>query len=527
MNLRVVYDVLKLTPFYKAFSVTADVPEIYMQEFWENATVHHHSIRFKMNNKKRIVNLEYIREMLQICPRIPNQRFDELPFKEAVLSFLRELGHSDEIKMITDVNINKLHQPWRSFAAVINSGSGTDEGTVIIRRVPDVPTYESDDEEISWKSNDDDDNDDDQNDDDDEQTDSDNDGDDFIYPKFSTHGDEDKEEESFDPIVQTPSHDENSDDEDNDDDSHGMNVEGDKMDYEGANEVDDADKLYRDVNINLEGRDIQMADVQTTQVIEDTHVTLTSFNPKGQLQSSPVSSRFVSNMLNPSPDTGIDSIFNLNTDLTPRKDVQVSTTAELPLLSATAFPPPTTPIIPTLQQTPVPSPANVPSSSLQDLPNFGSLFGFDHRLKALEINFLEFMQTNQFTEAIASILGIIDKIIKEQVKEQVKAQVSKILPKIEKTINEQLEAETLPATHGPIQPWISNLARKDDSRTTFNELMDTPLDFLAFVINRLKVDTLIPGLLASPTYELMKGSCKSLVELEFFLKEVYKATTDN
>ncbi|GKF13884.1 hypothetical protein Tco_0055346 [Tanacetum coccineum] len=37
----------------------------------------------------------------------------------------------------------------------------------------------------------------------------------------------------------------------------------------------------------------------------------------------------------------------------------------------------------------------------------------------------------------------IKKIIKEQVKEQVKAQVSKILLKIEKTVNEQLEAEVL------------------------------------------------------------------------------------
>ncbi|GKC98461.1 hypothetical protein Tco_1168736 [Tanacetum coccineum] len=60
-TLQVVYDVLKLTPFYKAFQIIADVPEIYMQEFWATATVHHHSIRFKMNNKKHIVNLEYFR----------------------------------------------------------------------------------------------------------------------------------------------------------------------------------------------------------------------------------------------------------------------------------------------------------------------------------------------------------------------------------------------------------------------------------------------------------------------------------
>ncbi|GJX80752.1 hypothetical protein Tco_0328901 [Tanacetum coccineum] len=46
------------------------------------------------------------------------------------------------------------------------------------------------------------------------------------------------------------------------------------------------------------------------------------------------------------------------------------------------------------------------------------------------------------------------------------------------------------------------------------------------MINRLKVDTLTPELLAGPTFELMKGSCKSLVELEYFFEEVYKATTD-
>ncbi|GJW25037.1 hypothetical protein Tco_0038848 [Tanacetum coccineum] len=119
-TLQVVYDVLKLTPFYKAFQASADVPEIYMQEFWATASVHNRSIRFKMNNKKHIVNLEYFREMLQICPKIRNQKFDEPPFEQEILTFLVSLGHSGEIRKITDVNVNKLHQPWRSFVAVIN-----------------------------------------------------------------------------------------------------------------------------------------------------------------------------------------------------------------------------------------------------------------------------------------------------------------------------------------------------------------------------------------------------------------------
>nr|GFA49638.1 hypothetical protein [Tanacetum cinerariifolium] len=73
------------------------------QEFWATATVHHHAIRFKMDNKKHIVNLESFRDMLHICPRVPGQSFAEPPFKEEILAFIRFLGHSVEIRTLTDV----------------------------------------------------------------------------------------------------------------------------------------------------------------------------------------------------------------------------------------------------------------------------------------------------------------------------------------------------------------------------------------------------------------------------------------
>nr|GEU59212.1 hypothetical protein [Tanacetum cinerariifolium] len=86
--------------------------------------------------------------------------------------------------------------------------------------------------------------------------------------------------------------------------------------------------------------------------------------------------------------------------------------------------------------------------------------------------------------------------------------------------------KTLPAAQGDAQSWISDLARQTDSRSSFNELIDTPIDFSNFIMNRLNVDTLTPELLAGPTYELMRGSCNSLTEIEYHLEEVYKATTD-
>nr|GEV91814.1 hypothetical protein [Tanacetum cinerariifolium] len=87
-TLQLVYDVLRLTPFFKDFLLIADVLEIYMQEFWVIAMVHHHSIRFKMDNKKHIINLESFKDMLHICPRLPGQSFVEPPFEEEILAFL-------------------------------------------------------------------------------------------------------------------------------------------------------------------------------------------------------------------------------------------------------------------------------------------------------------------------------------------------------------------------------------------------------------------------------------------------------
>nr|GEV55176.1 hypothetical protein [Tanacetum cinerariifolium] len=404
------------------------------------------------------------------------------------------------------------------------------EGTGIISRVPDVQT----DEEISWKSSDEDDDDevddrsDDQEDDDyqddddqndnDDDLDTDNDDDDFVHPNL------------------------------------GLNIGGEK----GPHAEDDDEELYRDVNINLEGQDVHMTDVHTTQEFKDTHVTLTPVNLDGKQQSSSMLSHFVTSMLNPSPDAGIDSLF----EKPPR-----------------------------------------------DLPNFGLMFGFDHRLKNLEANFLVFVQTNQFARAVSSIPGIVERYIdqqmneaveitKEQVKDQVKVQVSKILSKIEKTVNEQLEAKVLTRSSNSsktsyavaadlsemelkkilIEKMESNKHRDDAdkdeepsagsdrgynrriegkepesksapkekaTKTTgkstqgskshqntvtesapAEELMQTTQDLEEPSHQEFETDTLTPKLLVGPTYELMKGSCKSLVELKFFLEEVYKATTD-
>ncbi|GKD57432.1 hypothetical protein Tco_1290819 [Tanacetum coccineum] len=92
-----VLDAFALTTYYLAFLITADVPVIYMHQFWATVTKHKASYRFKIKNKKFSVNVEVFKDILNICPRILGQEFDEPPTEEEALSFIRELGHSGEI----------------------------------------------------------------------------------------------------------------------------------------------------------------------------------------------------------------------------------------------------------------------------------------------------------------------------------------------------------------------------------------------------------------------------------------------
>nr|GEV47749.1 hypothetical protein [Tanacetum cinerariifolium] len=61
---------------------------------------------------------------------------------------------------------------------------------------------------------------------------------------------------------------------------------------------------------------------------------------------------------------------------------------------------------------------------------------------------------------------------------------------------------------------------------SFDELMDTPIKFYAFVMNRLNITNLTKELLVGSAFNLLKGTCKSLTELEYHFEECSKATTE-
>nr|GFA39658.1 hypothetical protein [Tanacetum cinerariifolium] len=98
---------------------------------------------------------------------------------------------------------------------------------------------------------------------------------------------------------------------------------------------------------------------------------------------------------------GMESVFETISQM----GAQTPTSVAPFLMSAPTITHSTIATITTISQAPTP-PTIAPSTIIQDLPSFGSLFGFDNRLRTLEANFFEFMQTNQFTGAVSAIPGI-------------------------------------------------------------------------------------------------------------------------
>ncbi|GJU76915.1 hypothetical protein Tco_1273985 [Tanacetum coccineum] len=648
-TLQVVYDVLKLTPFYKAFPVTADCSGSICRNIWASTYVH-------------------------------NDR----------------LGHSGDIRKLSDVNVNKLHQPWRSFAAVINkclcgtpsydslrlsqaqilwgmynkksvdyayllwedfifkietksskkgsamyyprftkivvnyvmekdpsiprrnkvnwhyarddpihqravkksssyaSGSGADEGTGVTPGVPDAPDYDSDDD-ISWKSSDDDqddeqDQEDDdardddkkaEDDDDEEMTESDNDGDDFVHPKLTTHEDEIIHEQDTDEDDSSIS---SSDEDDSDNDVEGAKVAGCESGEDATDAKDQGNEAVKDSNTDLDGRDKVLTDV------EDTHVTLTPVNPDGQQQSSSVSSgfeqvkkevskiipkveKFVTDQLesevlvrsSKEANTSHAVAANLSelelkkilidkmkaNNSINRTDIQrqlykalvEAYEADKILLdtygdtvtikrprdgadddeepsagtdrgskrrrsgkepASTSAPSDTT--TKTAGQTTSTGTRTHTKSASQSAPVGDAMHSTDVSERPADQEFETGVQDEQAEEEVQHPSDWFQKPTR--------------LPSPDHAWN-----TSVPAVHESVQPWLSNLAQQDP-RESFDELTDSTFDFSAFVLNRLNVQTLTPELLAGPTFELMKGTCKSLTELEYFCEEVYKATTE-
>nr|GEX31309.1 hypothetical protein [Tanacetum cinerariifolium] len=534
-TLQLVYDVLRRGPFFKAFLITADVPEIYMQEFWATTIVHHHAIRFKMDNKKHIVNLESFRDMLNICPRVPGQSFDEPPFEEEILAFIHFLRHSAAIGTLTDVNINKLYQPWRSFAAIISKcltgkSSGYDSLRLSLAQIL-WGLYHKRNVDYAY----------------------------LMRNKVNWHYVRDDHMFSIIKLV-----------------SKHQNTQqfGALLPIELTNDEIRKSKAYKGYYAVATGEAAPKpkASVRRTRSSSDTSITPPTTDASPRLTAS----THISQPSGSGADKGTGSKPGVSDVPTDESEEELSwnstydegddneekdddgmesifeTTLQLDLQTPTSVAPLPTNLYKALveayesdkiildtygetvtlrrrrdddadkDEKPSARPdrgskrrreEKEPESASASLETATRSAGRStkgsrsrHALVSESDLAEEPVQTTfQMDEPSHPEFdtGANDHPILQSSRHPEWFSQQQIPPTLDRDWN-----KTLPAVQGSIQPWISELAKQVDSRSSFKELMDTPLDFSKFLINRLKVDTLTPKLLAGPTYEMMKGSCK-------------------
>ncbi|GJU31629.1 hypothetical protein Tco_1175218 [Tanacetum coccineum] len=119
---QVVIDLIKNSTCFKAFTISADVPEIFMQQFWYSIKKLQgtDSYKFLLANKKCTVNAKVFRIILNVCPIVEGVEFTNVPDDDIALTFLIDLGYKGPLYKNNNMFMDHMHQPWTTLAAIIN-----------------------------------------------------------------------------------------------------------------------------------------------------------------------------------------------------------------------------------------------------------------------------------------------------------------------------------------------------------------------------------------------------------------------
>ncbi|GJV56393.1 retrovirus-related pol polyprotein from transposon TNT 1-94 [Tanacetum coccineum] len=431
-----------------------------------------------------------------------------------------------------------------------------DEGTGNKLGVPGVPKYDLDSDKESWGDSGEEDDDEEDDTEDDEEND-DNDADNDDDGNAGNNGDDD-DDDANDDDNQEDDNTNNNNKETNSDKTESDRIkipvlnqssteyykeeEKEKVDDEEKMDEEDDEvtkELYKDVNVNLGNEDTDMTDAD--QVSSDfTSKLLNLKNPS--LADNDIASLMDTTVRHIEPGSQTSS---LNT-------VPITAVPAITSIFTATIPPPPPFFNPLLQQaTPTPTPTtSEATTSFPLLPDFSYVFKFNDRRsrddkdKDQDPSTRSDQQTKRrksSKEAKSSrdsrskekkSLSTYKDASHSQHKHSGKcAHAEEPIHTVDDSgVQQHQEFDTGNIDEQPADKEVSKadcqVACAKEPITSFDELLNTPIDFSAFVLNRLNIKELTQVIQVGPVFELPKGSCKSLTELGYHLEECSKATTE-
>nr|GEV32844.1 hypothetical protein [Tanacetum cinerariifolium] len=433
----------------------------------------------------------------RIIPRLLDQEFDGPLSDEEIVTFINELGHKGDIKSVTNVAIKiskretNIHQAGDSSEGanlelkVLGEPKGksidTSKGTGLKQVVLDVSKENSFESEYeSWGDSDDD------NDDDDDQQSNDKRTKSHDDDKDSDIDKTDNDEE--DEFIHTPDNYVPTDDENVDDDA-----------FECINK-----EMYSDVNMELkdskregEGKDDEeMTDAELENLSQEvTEATISTTTATNSTTLTAIHQRF-SHVENEAK-----TLKNINHSSAIHTDVKFK--------------------VPTIVK-------ECLGTSLDDAFHKALWKHTAELVKECSVlaDVTYVLQQQQKPQkSVADIQSILEDedAMEKGIAEKLKKRKTNDVDKDEDPHAESNQGLKRKKTGKETKPSKKAKSTETSKGTTKSQPKST---CNAFVMNRLQVSDLIKYILVGPAYNILKGTCRSYVKLEYNMEECYKALTD-
>ncbi|GJU16152.1 hypothetical protein Tco_1144118 [Tanacetum coccineum] len=115
-------DILSNTNFFQAFTASANVPAIYLQQFWNTMKYNEKTGVYSCQVDEQWFDLsaDLLRKALAITPVNPTHPFELPPSGDTVIDFVNELGYPEPVEIVSSIRTNYVYQPWRAILSLLN-----------------------------------------------------------------------------------------------------------------------------------------------------------------------------------------------------------------------------------------------------------------------------------------------------------------------------------------------------------------------------------------------------------------------